>query len=42
NLPIHMTWERALNVLLLTLAMCSISGLLAVRKLRRLDPAEVF
>jgi putative ABC transport system permease protein len=42
NLPIHMTGERALNVLLLTLAMCSISALLAVRKLRRLDPAEVF
>jgi putative ABC transport system permease protein len=42
NLPIYMTVERALNVFLMTLAMCSISGLLAVRKLRRLDPAEVF
>ncbi len=42
NLPIHMTSGRALNVLVLTLVMCSISALLAVRKVRRLDPAEVF
>lgn len=42
HLPIHMTLERVLTVLLMTLAMCSISALLAVRKLRRLDPAEVF
>jgi ABC-type antimicrobial peptide transport system permease subunit len=26
----------------MTLAMCAISGLLAVRKVRRLDPADVF
>lgn len=42
NLPIYITWERTLNVFLMTLAMCSISALLAVRKVRRLDPAEVF
>jgi len=42
HLPIEMTLERVLTVLLMTLAMCSISALLAVRKLRRLDPAEVF
>ena len=42
NLPLYITQERALTVFLLTLAMCAISGLLAVRKVRRLDPAEVF
>jgi putative ABC transport system permease protein len=42
HLPIHMTVERALTVLAMTLVMCSISALLAVRKVRRLDPAEVF
>jgi ABC-type antimicrobial peptide transport system permease subunit len=29
-------------VLLLTFAMCALSGLLALRKVRTLDPAEVF
>jgi putative ABC transport system permease protein len=42
NLPLYLTQDRALAVFLLTLAMCSISGLLAVRKVRRLDPADVF
>ena len=42
NLPLYITQDRALTVFLLTLAMCAISGLLAVRKVRRLDPAEVF
>ena len=42
NLPIYVTWERAIRVFLMTLAMCAISALLAVRKVRRLDPAEVF
>ena len=38
----YVTSERAGTVFALTLAMCAISGLLAVRKVRRLDPAEVF
>jgi len=42
NLPIYLTVERAVMVFLMTFAMCSISALLAVRKLRRLDPADVF
>jgi len=42
NLPLHVTPERAGTVFLMTLAMCAISALLAVRKVRRLDPAEVF
>jgi putative ABC transport system permease protein len=42
RLPMHLTTERSVTVLLMTLAMCAISGLLAVRKVRRLDPADVF
>jgi putative ABC transport system permease protein len=42
NLPLYITTERAVTVFLMTLAMSSISALLAVRKVRRLDPAEVF
>jgi len=42
SLPLYITQERAITVFLMTLAMCAISGLLAVRKVRRLDPAEVF
>ena len=42
NLPIHLTAERTGMVFFMTLGMCAISGLLAVRKVRRLDPADVF
>ena len=42
NLPVEMTTERAVLVLLLTIAMCAISAMLALRKLRSADPAEVF
>jgi len=42
HLPIAMTWERTLFVFLMTVAMCSISGFLAMQKLRSADPAEVF
>ena len=42
NLPLYITQERALTVFLMTLTMCALSGLMAVRKVRRLDPAEVF
>jgi putative ABC transport system permease protein len=42
RLPLILTWERAATVLLLTLAMCTLSGLLALRRVRRLDPADVF
>ena len=42
NLPLHINQERAVTVFVLTLTMCAISALLAVRKVRRLDPAEVF
>ncbi len=42
NLPVEMTRERAVMVLVLTAVMCAGSGLLALRKLRSADPAEVF
>ena len=42
NLPVMMNQERALMVLGLTVLMCAVSALLAMRKLRSADPAEVF
>jgi len=42
NLPLYITQDRAITVLVMTLAMCAISALLALRKVRRLDPADVF
>ena len=42
NLPLYITQDRATTVFIMTLAMCAISALLALRKVRRLDPADVF
>jgi putative ABC transport system permease protein len=42
NLPLYITQDRALTVFIMTLTMCAISALLALRKVRRLDPADVF
>jgi len=42
NLPLYITTDRAILVFLMTLTMCAISALMAVRKVRRLDPADVF
>ena len=42
RIPIDMTGSRAAFVLLLTVAMCLCSGLLAIRKLRSADPADLF
>jgi putative ABC transport system permease protein len=42
NLPLLMTVARATTVLLLTMIMCTISGAIAVRKLRAADPADMF
>lgn len=42
RLPVEMTGLRALGVLLLTFAMCGGAGLMALRKVRGADPAEVF
>jgi putative ABC transport system permease protein len=42
KLPVGMTAGRAAGVLILTLLMCSVSGLLALRVVRRAEPAELF
>jgi putative ABC transport system permease protein len=41
-MPIGMKIERAIFVLILTFVMCSISGAIAMQKLRSADPADVF
>ncbi len=41
-LPLHMTLELAFVSLLLTIGMCLISAVLAVRRVITADPAEVF
>ena len=41
-LPSYMTWNRASLVLLLTILMCVGSGIIAMRKLRAADPADIF
>jgi putative ABC transport system permease protein len=41
-LPLRMTLERGVVVYLLTVGMCVLSGALALRRLRRADPAEIF
>jgi putative ABC transport system permease protein len=42
RIPIGMTAGRVVFVLLLTIGMCLCSGLLALRKLRSADPADLF
>ncbi|NJR58960.1 MAG: FtsX-like permease family protein [Cyanobacteria bacterium CRU_2_1] len=41
-LPIFMTTNRAIMVLILTVLMCSASGAIAMRKLQAADPADIF
>jgi len=41
-LPMSMTLDRAIFVLVLATLMCSLSGLISVRKVMDADPAEVF
>lgn len=41
-LPIGMTITRAVSVFILTVLMCSFSGVIAMRKLQSADPADVF
>jgi putative ABC transport system permease protein len=42
NLPMRLTLERGVLIFVLTVTMCGLSGLLAMRKLRQADPADVF
>jgi len=41
-MPVDVTWDRALLVLGLTVAMCCLAATAAVRKLSSADPANVF
>ncbi|MEM8603803.1 MAG: ABC transporter permease DevC [Cyanobacteria bacterium P01_H01_bin.121] len=41
QLPLYMTWERALWVFGLSTLMCIVSGVVAMRKLADVDPAEL-
>ncbi|MBH8563880.1 FtsX-like permease family protein [Nostoc sp. CENA67] len=41
-LPVFMSLDRAILVLILTIVMCFFSGTIAVRKLRSADPADIF
>ena len=42
GLPIEMTAGRGVLVFVLTVVMCFVSGLLAMRKLKQADPADIF
>ncbi|MDP3523794.1 MAG: FtsX-like permease family protein, partial [Hoeflea sp.] len=42
NLPLAMTWEMAVIVLIGTLVACSLSGAIATRRLAAADPADLF
>ena len=42
GLPMIMTWQIALTVLVLAVVMCMLSGLAALRKLFEADPADLF
>ena len=42
GLLMNLSWDRALLILVLTLVMCSLSALLAIRKLVAADPASLF
>jgi putative ABC transport system permease protein len=42
TLPLTMSWQRALLVLLLSILMCAVSGFFAVKKVGTADPADLF
>ena len=42
NIPVVNNGGRIAGVLVLAIAMCAISGALALRKLHRADPAELY
>jgi putative ABC transport system permease protein len=42
RLPLDMTMERGIQVLILTTIMCTISGAVSLRKVQSADPAEIF
>jgi len=42
GIPMAMTFDLAMTVMILTLIMCFVSGAIAVRKLQEADPADIF
>jgi putative ABC transport system permease protein len=42
GMPLRLTWARGGLVFVLTIVMCVASGLFAVRKVKTVDPADVF
>ena len=42
NIPIEMTYGRVIFVFALSVVMCTVSGLAALRKVRLADPADLF
>jgi putative ABC transport system permease protein len=42
SILMFISWQRAVLIFFLTLCMCAISGLLAVRRVLKADPADVF
>lgn len=42
NLPVIMTLDKGVTVLTSVIAMCVVSGILAIQKLRSADPADIF
>jgi DevC protein len=42
GLPMALTWDRAATVLAGTVVMCTLSGLITLRKVLTADPAELF
>lgn len=42
NLPLYMSWSRLVIVFLASIGMCAFAGLLAVRRVTRVDPADLF
>ena len=42
NLALYMTIGRTIQVLVITIIMCTISGAIAMRKLQLADPADIF
>ena len=42
GIPIYMTWQRAVGIAILGLLMCTFSGSLAIRKLWKAEPADLF
>jgi putative ABC transport system permease protein len=42
DIPTAMTWQRAIGVFGLSLLMCTLAGLLAIRKIWKAEPASLF